>query len=395
MNFQCKRILEPIKVIVINPLAPASQLIIVKIMSGVVFGNDQLIDLNLLVYSNEMKSANAFRLEIESCAFSCTNSIKVSSDFPRACDGDVFCFMTNFNNPNHFDFTKEEYSEHFEALYLILKLAKNFSWADDDKEKNFETVKKTAHFNNQEVKKDVFVKKPIFMADGLVAIDILKSMTKDMPHDILFCPTPITAIAKQVECNMINEMLVWAANDEVFHVEVEKPLVLHDVVGDESHCQSGMVGKDFFESRNFDTTQFSDSWMKKEFIEKVASSAAKNPYGCIYRAAEFSKTLRDIWLTRSSEDGTKVYTNIGVISDGSLGTIKGYPYVLPLIFDRGTWSVNNRFVEDSHLKQEIKRINKAVKNHHQQLIPYCKKFLQDQIINQGLIKGEDDSVSMF
>nr|XP_034828332.1 uncharacterized protein LOC117985678 isoform X2 [Maniola hyperantus] len=338
-------------------------------------------------------------LEIESCAFSCINSIKVSSDFPRAYDGDVFCFMTNFSNPNHFD-CKEEYSKHFDALYLILKLANNFSWADDNNEKNFETVK-TANFNNQEAKKDACDKKPIFIADGLVGIDILKSMSKDMPHDILFCPTPITAIAKQVlgdflnvQCNMINKIFVWAANDQDFHIEVEKPLIVNDVLGDESQCQRGLVGKDFFESRNFDTTQFSDSWMKKEFIEKVASSAAKNPYGCIYRAAEFSKTLRDIWLTRSS-DGTKVYSNIGVISDESLGTIKGYPYVLPIIFDKGTWSVNNRFFEDSHLKQEIKRINKVVKNHHQQLIPYCKKFLQENIISQECVKGEDDSVSMF
>lgn len=83
MNFQCRPVLEPLKVIVINPLAPASQLIIVKIMSGVVFGSDRLIDLYLIVFSNEIKSANAFKLEIESCALSCTNSIKVSSDLPR------------------------------------------------------------------------------------------------------------------------------------------------------------------------------------------------------------------------------------------------------------------------------------------------------------------------
>lgn len=60
-----------------------------------------------------------------------------------------------------------------------------------------------------------------------------------------------------------------------------------------------------------------------KLCKKVASSASKNPYGCIYRAVEFSKTLRDIWLTRIQDDGKKVYNNMGVISDGSLGTIKG------------------------------------------------------------------------
>lgn len=56
-----------------------------------------------------------------------------------------------------------------------------------------------------------------------------------------------------------------------------------------------------------------------------------NPYGCIYRAVEFAQTLRDIWLMRSQSDGTKINSNIGVISDGSLGTIKGKLYSLVMI----------------------------------------------------------------
>lgn len=63
--------------------------------------------------------------------------------------------------------------------------------------------------------------------------------------------------------------------------------------------------------------------MSIKLCKKVASSASKNPYGCIYRAVEFSKTLRDIWLTRIQGNVSKVCTNTGVISDGSLGTIKG------------------------------------------------------------------------
>lgn len=42
----------------------------------------------------------------------------------------------------------------------------------------------------------------------------------------------------------------------------------------------------------------------------------------------------------------------------------GYPCVLPLVFVGDSWSVNNRFEETPHLRQEIKRINKAVKEHH-------------------------------
>ncbi|CAH2270107.1 jg21847 [Pararge aegeria aegeria] len=242
-------------------------------MSGVVFGIEQSIDLYLIVYATEMKSANAFRLEIESCAFSCTNSIKVSSDLPSACDGDVFCFMTNFSNPNRLVFTTEEYSENFDALYLIIKLANTFSWSAE----NGEPVKSVI-FNNKKADKKSTDKNwnPIFMTDGLVALDILNSMAKDLPSHIFYCPTPITAIARgilgdylQVRCSLINELLVWAANDEVFHVEVEKPLVAYDVSGDKSRCQSDLVGKDILQSRNFDTTQLSASWMKKEFIEKV------------------------------------------------------------------------------------------------------------------------------
>lgn len=68
---------------------------------------------------------------------------------------------------------------------------------------------------------------------------------------------------------MINDVLVWAANDEVFHIEVEKPMIIHDRVGDGTKCDWDMIGKDRLESFNLDHTQFSESWMKKEYIEKV------------------------------------------------------------------------------------------------------------------------------
>lgn len=83
MNFQYEPISNPLKVFFVNPLTPASQLVIVKIMSGVVFGKSQPIDLNLVVPSDRRKCVDALKLEIESCAFSCTNSIQVMSDLPR------------------------------------------------------------------------------------------------------------------------------------------------------------------------------------------------------------------------------------------------------------------------------------------------------------------------
>lgn len=63
-------------------------------------------------------------------------------------------------------------------------------------------------------------------------------------------------------------MLVWAANDEVFHIEFEKPLIIHDRI-DGASCDWDMVGKDMLASFNLDHTQFNASWMKKDLIEKV------------------------------------------------------------------------------------------------------------------------------
>lgn len=83
MNFQFTPVLPPLKVLVVNPLSPAAQLTIVKIMSGSVFGSNQLIDLILLVYSNEKPAADEYRLELKSCAFTCMNTIEVSSVLPR------------------------------------------------------------------------------------------------------------------------------------------------------------------------------------------------------------------------------------------------------------------------------------------------------------------------
>ncbi|CAH2085499.1 unnamed protein product [Euphydryas editha] len=201
-----KPLLQPLKVFVVNPLAPASQLFIVKMMSGVVFGDNQLIDLNLVVYSNDLKPAESFVLELESCAFSCTNSIKIISDIPSAIDGDVFCFMTDFDNPNYIEFDKENIDN---ELNLIIKLANSFSWPNNDIEET-ETTKYVDSFKNKKKYNKLGKmlstkeKKPIFLADGIVAMDILRSLSKNMPTDIFFCTTPITAIAKSILGDYLN-----------------------------------------------------------------------------------------------------------------------------------------------------------------------------------------------
>lgn len=72
-----------------------------------------------------------------------------------------------------------------------------------------------------------------------------------------------------MECNAINKAYVWAANDEVFHVEIERPYLMYDKVAQDSSCDWDAVGKELLESLNLDHIQFNAAWMKKEFIDKV------------------------------------------------------------------------------------------------------------------------------
>lgn len=83
MNFERGVKTEPLRVLIVNSLSPTAQLIVINILRGQVFGRHQLVDVVLLVYSNEVSKANGLKLEFERCALECTNSIKVSSDLPR------------------------------------------------------------------------------------------------------------------------------------------------------------------------------------------------------------------------------------------------------------------------------------------------------------------------
>ena len=53
----------------------------------------------------------------------------------------------------------------------------------------------------------------------------------------------------------------------------------------------------------------------------MLQASSTNPYGCIFKSAEMAKTLHSIWKPRL--DGTDLKISVGIISDGSLGTISG------------------------------------------------------------------------
>lgn len=82
MNFENEEVLAPLRVIFVNPLTPAARFSILKILSGVVFGLNQIVELILVVYSDEIKQASAFVYAMEKCAFPCYKSIQVSTATP-------------------------------------------------------------------------------------------------------------------------------------------------------------------------------------------------------------------------------------------------------------------------------------------------------------------------
>lgn len=83
MNFQCEPLGKKIRVLMVNPLVPSSQLILIKILSGSVFGDNFFIDLQLLVYLDKVATAETLKWELEKCAFSNISSIKVTTNLPR------------------------------------------------------------------------------------------------------------------------------------------------------------------------------------------------------------------------------------------------------------------------------------------------------------------------
>ncbi|XP_048006453.1 malate dehydrogenase, cytoplasmic-like isoform X2 [Leguminivora glycinivorella] len=274
MNFQCDSPLEPLRVLIINAKSPAAKFLAVKILSGEIFGKNQLIDIVLMVFTNEQSKATSLKFELEKCAFPCTNSIEISCNLPSFSDADVFCLLTNFDNPNTLNFNKANDNKQFDMLDLIINVASNLEESIPEVQAE-ETAQNIEKHKKKTILPEKKARKPIFITDGFVSIHILLSLSS-LPSDIFFCPTPIASIAKsvlgehlKVQSKVLNNVLVWAANDEIFHVEFEKPLILEDKIGGASPCDRETVGKNILALSNLDHTQFSSSWLKKDLIAKL------------------------------------------------------------------------------------------------------------------------------
>lgn len=51
---------------------------------------------------------------------------------------------------------------------------------------------------NKPVKLEQKKRKPIFVTDGLVAMDILQTFSTNVPSDCFVCPTPVPAMARSL-----------------------------------------------------------------------------------------------------------------------------------------------------------------------------------------------------
>lgn len=106
--------------------------------------------------------------------------------------------MTNLSNPNCLDLENIN-NETFDELYLLIKIANNLikPVAKPESEEQLLVVKK------KRVKVVPKPRKQIIFADGLVAMDILMTLSQNVPNDVFFCPTALPAIAKSVLGNYL------------------------------------------------------------------------------------------------------------------------------------------------------------------------------------------------
>lgn len=87
-----------------------------------------------------------------------------------------------------------ETAECFDSLYLLLKVAMHL----EIPEKTIDQLYIQEKEDRRYLKKHGEIplkRKPIFMCDGLVPIDILYTFSTNIPSDSFFCPTPVPAIA--------------------------------------------------------------------------------------------------------------------------------------------------------------------------------------------------------
>lgn len=95
--------------------------------------------------------------------------------------------MTNFANPNAFDFYKDS-DEQFDTLYLILKIALSLG-------------KPLTGVALQEVckkKEEESHLHPVVVCDGFVVMDVLHSFSENVPSEVFYCATPLRSIAKTI-----------------------------------------------------------------------------------------------------------------------------------------------------------------------------------------------------
>lgn len=83
MNLEYEKMYPPLRVFMVNPLLPEAQMFAIKMFNGLVFGFDQLLNMTLLVYSNETKEALHWIRQIESTSPPCYNSLRLTTDLPQ------------------------------------------------------------------------------------------------------------------------------------------------------------------------------------------------------------------------------------------------------------------------------------------------------------------------
>lgn len=88
-------------------------------------------------------------------------------------------------------------AECFDSLYLLLKVAAHLVVPEKTKEQK-EQEKNEAQTYFKKHRKPLLTRKPIFMCDGLIPMDILYTFSTNVPHDSFFCPTPVPAIATSI-----------------------------------------------------------------------------------------------------------------------------------------------------------------------------------------------------
>ncbi|KAJ2947471.1 hypothetical protein O0L34_g17256 [Tuta absoluta] len=399
MNIVYEKPCVPLRLLIMDPLSETGTMICVKALSGFMFGFHQMVEVILLVYANETKQAERLKWELDSSGFTCNNGITVTSALPSISDADVFFFLSDFPSLNSMDFSKIDEPAVFDSLYLILKVANNLEIPLPPPPSGVLEVEPRT--NVRKTKPPVFKPhRPLILADGLVTMDIVKSFSKNLPNDIFFCPSPLTSIAKTVLAEKlgvlsykVNTLHVWAANDKIFHIEVLPPIYTDEVSPDREHCEWNQMGKKEYEAFEMDFTHFNEAWLKKDFIQKLRTLMSHHHIGGIYKSTKIYRVVQHIWRTRSLNPAPSHKYSLGVISDGSLETHKGLPYILPVIFEGNTFKVNEFQKDDYHLKQEIKRMNKAVLEHHKKLISYCNNFLENNVEKMEFLNKDSETSS--